>query len=513
MQTSNISLVEEEHNCSAVLHAEYGPNNNGWSNGTFSNTSSGFDYFDEFPNINCTNFERWRTDNSCDITDQLCVCTRQLYLHTCLALFSGDQLEYYTVLYRVIGTVFQGVILVVGVLGNVLVVIVVSRNKNMSSPTNCYLVSLAVADCIVLLAAVPQEILGYYLALGQWVHGQVGCACLVFLQHLGINASSLSLTAFTIERYIAICHPMKAQSMCTVERAKRITRVVWVFAICYCGPWLFLTEVISFTPAPDFDAQECTYKLSRDQYLYYYFLDLIVFYVVPLLLSCVVYTLIARILFKSSIRGKSSTTSIETHKIDQKRPNAARIQKGNTTISAGRRFKDTYGNDVVNKKTCRRWFPRFKKDDFSLKDELRKGCSKGLNSEELQAVIDETPTSTTRELSKQFRPKYVGQESTACLRYQPTDSPSSVSCCPGGKDDIEGTVLQDSTGQCKILQDSQDALGCCRTVQKAAGCYRIVQDAPGCCRTVRTLQGAAGQSGRSRVLQDSQDASGCCRTV
>lgn len=316
----NSSLIEEP-NCSAVLHAEYGPGNF-WMNDT-KNASS---LDDDFPNINCTNFEHWKTDNSCDITDQLCVCTRQLYLHACLAFFSGDQLEYYSILYRVIGTLFQGVILVVGVGGNVLVVIVVSRNKNMSSPTNCYLVSLAVADCIVLLAAVPQEILGYYLTLGQWVHGQVGCAGLVFLQHLGINASSLSLTAFTIERYIAICHPMKAQSMCTVERAKRITRVVWIFAICYCGPWIFLTEVVTFNPAPDFDAQECTYKLSRDQYLYYYFLDLMVFYVVPLLLSCVVYSLIARILFQSSIRGKSHTTALETHKIDQKRPNAARIQ-------------------------------------------------------------------------------------------------------------------------------------------------------------------------------------------
>ncbi|KAA0202873.1 hypothetical protein HAZT_HAZT011333 [Hyalella azteca] len=114
--------------------------------------------------------------------------------------------------------------------------------------------------------------------------------------------------------------------MCTVERAKRITRVVWLFAVCYCGPWLFLTEVVSFDPELKFEAQECTYKLSRDQYLYYYFLDLIVFYVVPLLLSCVVYTLIARILFKSSIRGKTHQTSIETHTIDQKRPNAARIQ-------------------------------------------------------------------------------------------------------------------------------------------------------------------------------------------
>ncbi|KAM3185002.1 hypothetical protein ACTXT7_007250 [Hymenolepis weldensis] len=51
---------------------------------------------------------------------------------------------------------------------------------------------------------------------------------------------------------------------------------------------------------------------------------------------------------------------------------------GNTPSSAATTLKDTYGNDVVNEKTCRRWFSSggFKKDDFSLKDGPRAGCSK-----------------------------------------------------------------------------------------------------------------------------------------
>ncbi|KAG8227547.1 hypothetical protein J437_LFUL000647 [Ladona fulva] len=60
-------------------------------------------------------------------------------------------------------TLFQGVILAVGVAGNALVVAVVARSRSMRSPTNCYLVSLAIADSIVLIAAVPNEILSYYL--------------------------------------------------------------------------------------------------------------------------------------------------------------------------------------------------------------------------------------------------------------------------------------------------------------------------------------------------------------
>jgi len=107
---------------------------------------------------------------------------------------------YFSYSYRIIGTFFQSIILLVGVLGNAMVVLVVAKTKSMRSPTNCYLVSLAIADCVALIASIPQEIVSYYLVGSQWIWGDVGCALLIFLQNLGINASSLSLTAFTIER-------------------------------------------------------------------------------------------------------------------------------------------------------------------------------------------------------------------------------------------------------------------------------------------------------------------------
>lgn len=233
---------------------------------------------------------------NCSASDALCLCAKEIYRDYC-----AGRPEYYSYIYRIIGTLFQGIIFVIGVIGNAMVVIVVARNKNMATPTNCYLVSLAVADCAVLVAAVPQEIVSYFLIGNHWIWGRGGCAIMIFLQNLGINASSLSLTAFTVERYIAICHPMKAQTVCTVERAKKITLLVWLFAVCYCAPWLFLTQVVPLRYAVDYPTQECTFKLSRDQYLYYYFLDFVVFYVVPLLLSCVLYSLIARILIASQL--------------------------------------------------------------------------------------------------------------------------------------------------------------------------------------------------------------------
>lgn len=47
----------------------------------------------------------------------------------------------------------------------------------------------------------------------------------------------------TLCRYIAICHPMKAQTVCTVARAKRIIAGVWIFTCIYCMLWLFLVDI------------------------------------------------------------------------------------------------------------------------------------------------------------------------------------------------------------------------------------------------------------------------------
>lgn len=217
--------------------------------------------------------------------------------------------SYYSLKYQIVGTVFQGIVLLVGLLGNIMVVLVVTRTRSMHTPTNCYLVSLSIADFMTLIASVPNEILAYYLLGDEWIWGRVGCAMFIFLQYLGINVSSLSITAFTVERYIAICHPMKAQIVCTVSRAKKIILGVWIFACGYCFPWLFLTKTKPLHYKGVQDRETCTFALSRENYLGYFFADLILFYILPLLLSCVLYGLIARVLFSRDIQKNASGKS------------------------------------------------------------------------------------------------------------------------------------------------------------------------------------------------------------
>ncbi|KAM8869573.1 thyrotropin-releasing hormone receptor [Spinachia spinachia] len=200
----------------------------------------------------------------------------------------------YTVEYKVASVFLVSLICGLGIVGNVMVILVVLTTKHMRTPTNCYLVSLAVADLMVLTAAGLPNITD---ALhGQWVYGYAGCLGITYFQYLGINASSCSITAFTVERYIAICHPIKAQFLCTLSRAKRIIILVWTLTSLYCVMWLFLSD----TKTSAYDnvvLLSCAYKVSRSHYLPIYFTDFAVFYVLPLMLATVLYGLIARILF------------------------------------------------------------------------------------------------------------------------------------------------------------------------------------------------------------------------
>jgi hypothetical protein len=51
------------------------------------------------------------------------------------------------------------------------------------------------------------------------------------VQYLGVNMSSLSMTAFTAERYVAICHPFWSQSSDKALRARRVIVGLWTAGV------------------------------------------------------------------------------------------------------------------------------------------------------------------------------------------------------------------------------------------------------------------------------------------
>jgi hypothetical protein len=113
-------------------------------------------------------------------------------------------------------TVIYAVILLTGLVGNVSTCVVIARNKHMHTATNYYLFSLAVSDLLLLVSGLPQEMY-YNWFRYPYVFGEAFCVLQGFAAETSANATVLTITAFTVERYVAICHPFQSHNLSKVS--------------------------------------------------------------------------------------------------------------------------------------------------------------------------------------------------------------------------------------------------------------------------------------------------------
>ena len=71
-----------------------------------------------------------------------------------------------------------------------------------------------------------------------------------------------------------------------------------------------------------------------------------------------------------------------------------------TAAESHRILVEVYGEHALAKRTCQKWFARFKSVDFALEDEERPGQPKKFEDEELEALHDEDCCQTQEELAE-----------------------------------------------------------------------------------------------------------------
>uniref|UniRef100_A0ACB8EIU2 Neuromedin-U receptor 2 n=1 Tax=Sphaerodactylus townsendi TaxID=933632 RepID=A0ACB8EIU2_9SAUR len=126
-------------------------------------------------------------------------------------------------------------IFIVGVSGNLLVCLVILKHRNMKTPTNYYLFSLAVSDLLVLLIGLPLEVYEMWSNY-PFLFGLVGCYFKTALFETVCFASILSVTTVSVERYVAILHPFQAKMKSTRRRALRIIIALWILSVLFSLP-------------------------------------------------------------------------------------------------------------------------------------------------------------------------------------------------------------------------------------------------------------------------------------
>ncbi|XP_006639672.1 nociceptin receptor [Lepisosteus oculatus] len=119
------------------------------------------------------------------------------------------------------------IVCVVGLVGNCLVMYVIIRYTKMKTATNIYIFNLALADSLVLITLPFQ---GTDVFLGFWPFGNVLCKIAISIDYYNMFTSTFTLTMMSVDRYIAVCHPVKALDMRTPHKAKVINICIWALA-------------------------------------------------------------------------------------------------------------------------------------------------------------------------------------------------------------------------------------------------------------------------------------------
>ncbi|XP_036361060.1 galanin receptor 2b-like [Octopus sinensis] len=134
-------------------------------------------------------------------------------------------------------SIVYSITLFLGVTGNSLVIFCILRYNRMRSITNILLLSLASADLLLVVICVPIKGVAFFSFT--WTMGEVLCKAVHYLQNVSMLCSVFTLTVISIERYIAIRHPLKAKYICTLVHARLVIMGVWILSFIGSLPVLF----------------------------------------------------------------------------------------------------------------------------------------------------------------------------------------------------------------------------------------------------------------------------------
>ncbi|XP_059196348.1 trace amine-associated receptor 1-like [Centropristis striata] len=116
------------------------------------------------------------------------------------------------------------------VLLNLLVIISISHFRQLHTPTNVILLSLAVSDLIVGLEMMPTSIREWQSC---WFMGKITCV-FIYLIGFTINSASVgNMVLISVDRYVAICDPLRYSSMVTLSRVKVGVSLCWFCSVVY----------------------------------------------------------------------------------------------------------------------------------------------------------------------------------------------------------------------------------------------------------------------------------------
>ncbi|XP_034406186.1 alpha-1A adrenergic receptor-like [Cyclopterus lumpus] len=173
------------------------------------------------------------------------------------------------------------------IVGNILVILSVVCNRHLRSPTNYFIINLAIADLLLGTTVLPVS--ATLEVLDHWVFGRVFCDVWAAVDVLCCTASIMSLCVISIDRYIGVRYPLQYPSIVTEKRALLGMLGVWILSIV-----ISIGPLLGWKQPPSQDDTVC---LITEEPFYALFSSLGSFYIplaVILAMYCRVYVVAKR---------------------------------------------------------------------------------------------------------------------------------------------------------------------------------------------------------------------------
>ncbi|KAI1695995.1 7 transmembrane receptor (rhodopsin family) domain-containing protein [Ditylenchus destructor] len=271
-------------------------------------------------------------------------------------------------------TIFGGILGIVtwvGIVANIFVLVAILGDRKMrNSAMNLLLMNLAVADLLYLITFTSTWVSVVIYGLHVWFLPWYLCPIIRWLTNVLLDGSVGTYTAICLERYVAIVKPMKAKEVCTKRNMLLAILVIWTVSLIFESPNIFQYKYIPYwvvgandSPLIELDRKMsfalailhrfegidlpwdvsifkdgsagkpnlnsiiffsifnsvrlfsvCSYPTGPGKMMWYRYAELIFTYVIPIILSAIIYFRICRTLWSTSTflhKGTDKTSGLK----------------------------------------------------------------------------------------------------------------------------------------------------------------------------------------------------------